>query len=158
MSSFATGEYEGSLLLCKKLIQKSRAIYDLSQKRPDFYDYIADELTLVKAYLKIDQVKRAREILTEDALEMESFSKRSIIHPVTTSARLSKDVFDMSPAEKEDVRNRNDNMNDIRKRCSLLALMASLFYACGDFKNCEKQYVIYVQVIEVGFSHDVFIS
>lgn len=43
-------------------------------------------------------------------------------------------------------------MNDIRKRCSLLALIASLFYACGDFNNCEKNYVSYVLVIETGFS------
>ena len=45
-------------------------------------------------------------------------------------------------------------MNDIRKRCSLIALMASLFYACGDFKNCEKHYVIYVETIESAFGKD----
>ncbi len=33
--------------------------------------------------------------------------------------------------------------------------MASLFYACGDFKNCEKHYVIYVQTIEIAFGKDV---
>jgi hypothetical protein len=67
----------------------------------------------------------------------------------------TKDGYELSIREKEEIKSRNDNMNDIRKRCSLVALFASLFYACGDFRNCEKHYVVYVQVIETAFGKDV---
>ena len=144
ITSFATGEYEQAIIPCKKLIIKSKAIYDLNKKRLDFYDYMADELTLVKAYLKIDQTKCARELLIEDTLEIEKFMKEARIIPISASATTNKDVYELSMHEKEEIKSRNDGINDVRKRCSILALMASLYYATGDFKNCEKHYVLYV--------------
>ena len=36
----------------------------------------------------------------------------------------------------------------------LLATIGALFYAVGDFKNCELMYVKYVKFIETNFGSD----
>ena len=32
-------------------------------------------------------------------------------------------------------------LEDVKKKCELYSLLASLFYSTGDFKHCEKCYV-----------------
>lgn len=46
-------------------------------------------------------------------------------------------------------------MNEIRKRCNLISLVANLFYSLGYFKYCEEAYVRYVKLIENVFGQEV---
>ncbi len=43
---------------------------------------------------------------------------------------------------------------EIKRRCSILSVVANLFYAIGDFKHCEDSYVKYIQMIEDYFGPD----
>ncbi len=48
---FANSSHQEAIIPCKKLIQISKSIFDQTKKRHDFYDYMADELSLVKVYI-----------------------------------------------------------------------------------------------------------
>ena len=43
---------------------------------------------------------------------------------------------------------------EFKKVTNLLATIGALFYAVGDFKNCELMYVKYVKFIETNFGSD----
>lgn len=46
-------------------------------------------------------------------------------------------------------------MNEVRKRCNLISLVANLFYSLGYPKDCEEAYVRYIKLIENVFGPDV---
>ena len=46
-------------------------------------------------------------------------------------------------------------MNEIKKRCNLISLVANLFYSLGYPKDCEEAYVRYIKLIENVFGPDV---
>lgn len=46
-------------------------------------------------------------------------------------------------------------MNEIKKRCNLISLVANLFYSLGYPKDCEEAYVRYIKLIESVFGPDV---
>lgn len=90
LTHFANSDYEGSVIPCKKLIHISKCLYDEEKKRSEFYEYMADELTLVKAYLKMDQLKRARELLIDTGLAFEEFNKNVRVIPISANAKANR--------------------------------------------------------------------
>ena len=160
-------EYHHALLKCKELILYSKKLF-FNEPFKYFYSYLTDSLLLAKCFIREDKFTQAEEVLVQG---WKIFNK----YVTTDQYRISKIIFEErddqdlealqkyinTAAELEDtselskerdrIKSNLTIIKELKRRTSLLACYASLFYNIGCIKTAEEIYVIYVQMIEQNY-------
>jgi hypothetical protein len=67
---FTDFKYQAAVIPCKRVVQVSQAVYERVSRTDSLYEWFGDQLLQVKVFIKLDKMKKARELLTivwEDA-------------------------------------------------------------------------------------------
>ncbi|KAL4488633.1 hypothetical protein ABPG73_020332 [Tetrahymena malaccensis] len=134
--------YSDALISVRNLCKISDKIYS---KRPDLnelYELLADQLLEVKVMIKTQSSNANKEAGTK---------LQDIFHKIKQKMNDNalKNYYQELQVEKK-----NEFMNEIRKRCNLISLVANLFYSLGHQNECEEAYVRYVKLIENVMGQD----
>lgn len=132
----AKEDLPGAISMSRKCVESSRKLYATGSKSY-FFEFMADSLLLVKLLVEADELTQARESLLVVKTQLDSYAQEG---------SMQKNLKSKDTAEVQ---------QDAKKFGSILTLSASLFYACGDFINCQNLYVQYVQIIENSFGAEV---
>ncbi|KAL4503049.1 hypothetical protein ABPG72_014278 [Tetrahymena utriculariae] len=134
--------YSDALISVRNLCKISDKIY---ARRPDInelYELLADQLLEVKVMIKTQSSNANKEAGTK---------LQDIFHKIKQKMNDNalKNYYQELQVEKK-----NEFMNEIRKRCNLISLVANLFYSLGHQNECEEAYVRYVKLIENVMGQD----
>ena len=163
---FSQCQFSQALICCRNLGAITNKILKI-QKTEDIKELlegVADKLLLVKALIKTDKIQSARETLLailpvvlnkfdEDKLDFKELKENAKKDPELQNylkqIGSSSKMDDIIPSQKKMLFN-----TELKKRTNLISTLANLFYAVGDFKNCEKLYVKYVKTVETNLSEN----
>ena len=169
---FSQNQYSQAIIKCRRLTAISKKIFENSQERTpisgnkkndirEFLDYCCDHFLLIKSLLKTDKTQQCREnlLLLLPLVNTNIDDGKLDFQKLKESDKLGDNLLSNSNAYKFR-EGMIDNItfqkrfllnNEIKKRTNLLSILASLFYAVGDYKNCEAIYVKYLKLIENNF-------
>lgn len=159
-------EYRQALFRCKDLIQVSKKIF-FNQPLRSFYPFLADSLLLAKCFIREDKFSQAEEVLSQSWVIFNKYvtNEDYKITNVVFEERGKEDLDDIQryinstanenidelSKERERIKGNLTIIKELKRRTSLLATFASLFYNVGQLKKTEEVYVIYVQMIEQNY-------
>lgn len=166
---FSQGQFSQALTHSKRLSNISKKIMEnnnntINNKKNDlrdFFDYCSDHLLRVKSLLKNDKIAQARESLLllmplvdanidDQKIDYQKLKESDKLNENTLKdIKISNDIDDNITFQKRFLLN-----NELKKRTNLLSVLASLFYAVGDYKNCEGIYVKYIRLVENNYGKD----
>lgn len=151
---FTNYRYSEAVHLGQKLVKISYKIYEVANKKDsrEFYEYCADRLILVKAFIRTDHVQLAKDnliliipMVTRIIDRNEKLKEIAKTTDISSMEFINLDV-DILGYHKKLLIN-----NELKRRANLLSLIASLLYTLEDFKNCEMLFVKYVKLIEKNY-------
>lgn len=160
---FSQSQYSQTIIKCRRLTAISKKIYDITLERNpkkydlrDFLDYCCDHFLLIKSLLKTDSIQQCRDNLIlllpivnatidDQKLDYQKLKETDSLHS-SNPFKFREGRVDNITFQKRFLLN-----NELKKRTNLLSILASLFYAVGDYKNCELIYVKYVKLVENNF-------
>ena len=167
---FSQGQFSQALTHCRRLSNISKKILENNNNANnnkkndnlrDFFDYCSDHLLLVKSLLKNDKIAQARESLLllmplvntnidDQKIDYQKLKESDKLNENTLKdLKISSDIGDNITFQKRFLLN-----NELKKRTNLLSVLASLFYAVGDYKNCEGIYVKYIRLVENNYGKE----
>ncbi|EAS04600.2 formin domain protein (macronuclear) [Tetrahymena thermophila SB210] len=136
--------YSDALIQVRNLCKISEQIYRNAKRQDqnELYELLADQLLEVKIMIKTQSSNANKEAGTK---------LQDIFHKIKSymNDNTLKNYYQDLEVEKK-----NEFMNEIRKRCNLISLVANLFYSLGHQNECEEAYVRYVKLIETVMGQD----
>lgn len=160
-------EYRHALMKCKDLILVSKKLF-LNTPFRYFYSFLTDSLLLAKCFIREDKFAQAEEVLTQGWKifnkyitdenyritkvifeEQEHSDVESLQNYINTTGDLENDTE--LTKEQERIKNNLTIIKELKRRTSLLACFASLFYNVGQLKTAEDIYITYIQIIEQNY-------
>lgn len=161
---FSQNQYSQAIIKCRNLIGISKKILEnnLNKKNElkEFFDYSSDHLLLVKSLVKCDKMTQARESLlllmplvnlhiNDQKIDYQKLKESDKLNDnISKELKLNADFDNNITFQKRFLLN-----NELKKRTNLLSVLASLFYAVGDYKNCEATYVKYIRLVENNYGN-----
>ena len=179
VQKFAQFEYENALEISKKLVKISKNLF-FHQPRFLFTSYIVDCLLLVKCYFRVNKLKMAEESLdqvwalvdkfyVDNTFKIVKIDKRMLIgneqekieayfKSLNVGKGFDEDIIlgegkTKHPAFEDNEKLRNSILvvRELKKRTSLLSILASFYHNLGNFRKAEKAYIYYVKLIEANY-------
>ena len=154
-------EYKLALTKCKDLLYNSKRLF-FNEPMKCFYPFLADSLLLAKCYVREDKFSQAEEILTQGwtifnkyvtsenyeitnaVLEKQGDGELNDVNKYITTTMDNENtvrLFHQATISKERERIRSNLLiiKELKRRTSMLATFASLFYNIGQLKKAEEK-------------------
>lgn len=168
---FCKEEYSKSLTEAKELVRISKILFEAFPTKY-FYDFMSDSLMLAKSFIKTKDLEKAEESLLQIWEILNFFLFRSKKYTLEKAALInknldSKDLRAFKVVEQV-IQNGNGHLKqptskneqkksvliifrEIKRRSSLIATFANLFFAVGNLPKAEICYIGYIQLSEQFF-------
>lgn len=164
---FSQNQYSQSIIKCRRLAAISKKIFELFQEKSsslkkndirEFLEFCCDHFLLIRSLLKTDKIQQCREDLllllpiVNTYIDDSKLDYQKLKENEKNSSENSKEFkFREGFVDNITFQKRFLLNNELKKRTNLLSILASMFYAVGDYKNCELIYVKYVRLVENNF-------
>lgn len=164
---FSQNQYSQSIIKCRRLAAISKKIFELYQEKSssnkkndirEFLEFCCDHFLLIRSLLKTDKIQQCRENLllllpiVNTYIDDSKLDYQKLKENEKNSSENNKEFkFREGFVDNITFQKRFLLNNELKKRTNLLSILASMFYAVGDYKNCELIYVKYVRLVENNF-------
>ena len=166
-------EYRHALIKAKELIMASKKLF-FNEPFKYFYSFLTDSLVLTKCFIREDKFTQAEEVLNQgwkifnkyitndnykiskvvfeerDENDLEALQKY-----INTTAEVEDSVGSAQQneisKERERIKNNLIIIKELKRRTSLLACFATLYFNIGQLKSAEEIYIVYIQMIEQNY-------